>query len=144
MNHYLSFKTIYLRPLFITLGIVFFTNIFLLIYLLIRNTYRIEKAIKPALNGIQALSKSETFHLDEKGELSEINICLNHAGEYLQKKDNTRAEWIRGVSHDIRTPLSIILGYACEIEDDTNLPIITRKQAKAIRKKKRKTTITYF
>lgn len=86
MNHYLSFKTIYLRPLFITLGIVFFTNIFLLIYLLIRNTYRIEKAIKPALNGIQALSKSETFHLDEKGELSEINICLNHAGEYLQKK----------------------------------------------------------
>lgn len=138
VNHYLSFKTIYLRPLFITLGIVFFTNIFLLIYLLIRNTYRIEKAIKPALNGIQALSKSETFHLDEKGELSEINICLNHAGEYLQKKDNTRAEWIRGVSHDIRTPLSIILGYACEIEDDTNLPIITRKQAKAIRKKSEK------
>lgn len=38
VNHYLSFKTIYLRPLFITLGIVFFTNIFLLIYLLIRNS----------------------------------------------------------------------------------------------------------
>lgn len=30
----------------------------------------------------------------------------------LKKKDNARANWIAGVSHDIRTPLSIILGYA--------------------------------
>ena len=59
---------------------------------------------------------------------------MNKAGDYLLKKDNTRAEWIRGISHDIRTPLSMILGYASEIEETSSLPETTRKQAEIIRK----------
>lgn len=72
--------------------------------------------------------------MEEKGELSEINTSLNHASAYLSKKDNTRAEWIRGISHDIRTPLSMILGYSSEIEDHAGLPDNVRKQAGIIRK----------
>lgn len=54
------------------------------------------------------------------------------------KKDNTRAEWIRGISHDVRTPLSIIYGYACEIEDNSSLPFSVQKQAKTICQKSEK------
>ena len=50
------------------------------------------------------------------------------------QKDNTRAEWIRGVSHDIRTPLSMVLGYASELEDDDTLPTDARQQAGMIRR----------
>ena len=109
-----------------------------MVYLFVRNARRVEKSMEPILSGIQSLSQGKEFHLEEKGELAEINAGLNHAGEYLIKKDNTRAEWIRGISHDIRTPLSIILGYACEIEDNSNLPLSTRKQATAIRQKSEK------
>ena len=71
--------------------------------------------------------------MDERGELAEINAGLNRAGDYLMQKDNTRAEWIRGVSHDIRTPLSMVLGYASELEDDDTLPTEARHQAGMIR-----------
>ena len=90
--------------------------------------------MKPILTGIKKLSEGKVLHLEEKGELSEINTSLNHASAYLSKKDNTRAEWIRGISHDIRTPLSMILGYSSEIEDHTDLPDNVRKQAGIIRK----------
>lgn len=137
-NHYTSTNTVYIWPLCIGIIIAFITNILLMIYLFIRNAHRIEKSMEPILNGIQSLSRGKEFHLEEKGELAEINAGLNRAGEYLMKKDNTRAEWIRGISHDIRTPLSVIFGYACEIEDDSSLPLSTQKQAKAIRQKSEK------
>lgn len=137
-NHYISTNTAYIWPLCIGIVIAFIINILLMIYLFIRNAHRIEKSMEPILNGIQSLSRGKEFHLEEKGELAEINAGLNRAGEYLIKKDNTRAEWIRGISHDICTPLSVIFGYACEIEDDSSLPLSTQKQAKAIRQKSEK------
>lgn len=137
-NHYISTNTAYILPLCIGIVIAFIINFLLMIYLFIRNAHRIEKSMEPILNGIQSLSHGKEFHLEEKGELAEINAGLNRAGEYLIKKDNTRAEWIRGISHDIRTPLSVIFGYACEIEDDSSLPLSTQKQAKAIRQKSEK------
>lgn len=137
-NHYISTNAAYIWPLCIGIVIAFIINIFLMVYLFIRNARRIEKSMEPILNGIQSLSRGKEFHLEEKGELAEINAELNRAGEYLIKKDNTRAEWIRGISHDIRTPLSVIFGYACEIEDDSSLPLSTQKQAKAIRQKSEK------
>ncbi|MFR7595588.1 MAG: sensor histidine kinase [Acutalibacteraceae bacterium] len=39
-----------------------------------------------------------------------------------------------GISHDIRTPLSVILGYASEIEDTSSLPEAVRNQAGIIRR----------
>ena len=95
---------------------------------------RVEKAMSPILQGIQDLSQGQHHHLEECGELAEINAGLNRAGDYLMQKDNTRAEWIRGVSHDIRTPLSMVLGYAREQEDNGALSPAARPQAGVIRR----------
>ena len=135
-NHYISTNAAYIWPFCI--GIAFMINIFLMLYLFVRGAHEVEKSMGPILNGIQSLSQGKEFHLEEKGELAEINAGLNRAEEYLIKKDNTRAEWIRGISHDVRTPLSIIYGYACEIEDNSSLPSSVRKQAKAICQKSEK------
>lgn len=112
---------------------VFLVNLILMICLFWRNSRRVEKAMIPILDGIRRLSGGSPVRLEEKGELAEINAGLNRAGEYLMKKDNTRAEWIRGISHDIRTPLSMILGYAGEMEDNSALPEDARRQAGVIR-----------
>ena len=47
-------------------------------------------------------------------------------------RDEARTGWINGVSHDIRTPLSVVMGYAAQIEEDKTLPA-DRRQAGAIR-----------
>lgn len=133
-KYYFSMETAYLKMLLVGAATALLINLLLLVILFLRNTRRVEKAMSPILQGIQALSRGQRRHLEECGELAEINAGLNRAGEYLMQKDNTRAEWIRGVSHDIRTPLSMVLGYASELEDNDALPAEARQQAGIIRR----------
>lgn len=37
------------------------------------------------------------------------------------KRDQARSDWINGISHDIRTPLSVVMGYASQMESDGSL-----------------------
>lgn len=120
------------------LAVLFAANVLLMLILFWRNTHKVEKAVKPILTGIGTIAKGKAVALPEKGELAEINAELNHAGAKLQKKDLARTEWINGISHDIRTPLSIILGYAGEIEEDGTLPSETQTQAGMIRRQAEK------
>ena len=46
----------------------------------------------------------------------------------LRKKETARANWIAGVSHDVRTPLSMIMGYAGQLENSKNLSEIEQKK----------------
>lgn len=47
--------------------------------------------------------------------------------------DAARSDWINGVSHDIRTPLSVVMGYAAQLEGTPGLPPEQKRQATAIR-----------
>ena len=51
-----------------------------------------------------------------------------------EKIDATRAEWINGVSHDIRTPLSLVMGSAAQLEANPTLDDNAHKQAALIRR----------
>ena len=73
-------------------------------------------SIKPITNGIQNLSSSNPIYIKEKGVLAELAEQINKTSEILQrqteqlrKKETARANWIAGVSHDIRTPLSMVI-----------------------------------
>lgn len=123
---------------FIAPILLFAANILLMLILFWRNIHKVESSVKPILTGISAMAHGKTISLSERGELAEINAELNRAGEKLQKKELARSEWINGISHDIRTPLSIILGYSGEIEDNNSLPGETRIQASMIRKQSEK------
>lgn len=129
-----SINNKYLRPTFFISLAILIINIFVMVFLSLRNLRKVETAMRPILTGIHGLSQGKLLHLEEKGELAEINMELNHASDCLSQKDTLRAQWIRGISHDIRTPLSMILGYSSELEDDPDLPQATRKQAQIIRR----------
>lgn len=49
-----------------------------------------------------------------------------------QVRDAARSNWINGVSHDIRTPLSVVMGYAAQMEA-AELNPAQKNQASAIR-----------
>ena len=50
-----------------------------------------------------------------------------------QVRDAARSDWINGVSHDIRTPLSVVMGYAAQLEQAPGLSPTQKQQAGAIR-----------
>lgn len=49
-----------------------------------------------------------------------------------QVRDTARSDWINGVSHDIRTPLSVVMGYAAQLEEAPDLAPARQKQAAII------------
>ena len=133
-KYYFSVSESYARKLLVGLAAVFLTNIIVVVLLIWKNTRHVEKAVTPILRGIETVSSGQPVSLPEKGELAEINRQLNKAGVFIAKKDSARADWISGVSHDVRTPLSVILGFAGQLEDDRTLPVSAREQAASIRK----------
>lgn len=97
------------------------------------------KSIKPIVNGIQSLPMGEPVYIKEKGLLSELAMNINKTSEILQsqnyqlrRKETARANWIAGVSHDIRTPLSMVMGYAGWLREDTHLTDDERRKAAII------------
>lgn len=108
-----------------------------LIYMIANS--KLLKSVKPIVDGIQALPAEQSVHIPEKGILCELAASLNKTSEILQfqnrqlcKKENARANWIAGVSHDIRTPLSMVMGYASQLMEDTRLNDAQRKKAAVI------------
>ena len=50
-------------------------------------------------------------------EVSQLSDTLNYAASELEKTENLREELIANVSHDLRTPLTMITGYAEAMRD---------------------------
>ncbi len=81
--------------------------------------YGYYKKIKVITDGIGNLSNDMPVDMPVSGNFKEIALCINKTAEKLrkqksiiEKRDEARTEWISAVSHDIRTPLSLIMGYA--------------------------------
>jgi len=53
-------------------------------------------------------------------EYRELNDTLQNANSQIQKVDSMRNELLANVSHDLRTPLTMIIGYAEMIKDFKN------------------------
>ncbi len=102
--------------------------------------YRYYKSLCPLSAGIEALSQNRQIHLSERGPASQLAVRINRASDILgrqrqtiQRRDMARTEWIAGVSHDIRTPLSVIMGYADELMENEALGEAERERAAVIR-----------
>ena len=119
--------------------IIFAINIVLIFLIYVAVNSKLLRSIRPIINGIQNLSDGSPVCIKEKGVFSELAEKINKTSGILQmqagqlrKKETARANWIAGVSHDIRTPLSMIMGYAGQLEDSKNLSEIERKKATVI------------
>ena len=119
--------------------IILAINIVLIFLIYVAVNSKLLRSIRPIINGIQNLSDGSPVCIKEKGVFSELAEKINKTSGILQmqagqlrKKETARANWIAGVSHDIRTPLSMIMGYAGQLENSKNLSEIECKKAAAI------------
>ncbi len=102
---------------------------------------RLLHSLKPLAKGIEDMAEKRPVTLSTRGLLGDLADGINQTSAQLTRqeaelsqRDNARAAWIAGVSHDIRTPLSIVMGYASQLEDDPELPRPKREQAGVIRR----------
>ncbi len=92
----------------------------------------IMKNTEPIIASIVTLGNGKPTSLSMRGELSGIAYSINKASDILSRQNQARANWISGISHDIRTPLSMIMGYAERITHEKNTDSHIRKEAEII------------
>ena len=98
------------------------------------------KRLETVASGLDALAEGQTVQLPTEGFAGELAEKLNRTSAQLQarnellaRRDDARTQWIAGVSHDVRTPLALILGWAEQLERDAVLPETARQKAGGIR-----------
>ena len=74
--------------------------------------------------------KPASLHID--GELAEIADSVNKASFLLSRQNEARANWISGVSHDIRTPLFYDYGVCRPNRRDETVSETVREQARIV------------
>ncbi len=109
-------------PLFLILNTI--TAIFFALIL----GLRLFRSLKRLSNGIQDMAEKRPVSLPVNGVLGDLAEGINKASSQLilqetalNKRDNARTTWIAGISHDIRTPLAVAMGYASQLEEDEGL-----------------------
>lgn len=108
-------------------------------------SWRGAKSLGVVSDGLDALAEGRTVQLTAQGFAGELAEKLNQTSaqiqrrnEIIQRRDNARTQWIAGVSHDIRTPLSLILGWAEQLRLDSALPESARRKAGGIQEQSEK------
>lgn len=93
----------------IWLVFIFIVLFLLFVYVFYRMDIRdILKNIAPFQKAIDRLFEDDYEKLDESGELRDLALSINKANEKYNNLKNSQSKWIRGLSHDVRTPLAKI------------------------------------
>lgn len=130
-GNYYSASMLKTVPVFLAFTGVFDVTVLFLIYFLSKR--KIIKSTEPIISSLEALSGGTPVKLTIRGELSSVADSVNRASQILSRQNEARANWISGVSHDIRTPLSMIMGYADRIAENKAASQDIREQAEIVR-----------
>lgn len=120
--------------------ILLLTNLFLIVALALFFGFRFYRALQPVTEGIEKLSLKEKTEIPEKGiagdlaqQINKTSLILEEQEKKLEKRDRARTDWIAGVSHDVRTPLSLIMGWSDELAGRADGDEAWKQKALAIR-----------
>ena len=88
---------------------------------------RLYRRLRILMDGVNNLQREKRVRLPERGIFKEISSSINRTSDAIERKnaalaarDSARLNWISGISHDIRTPLSVIVGHSEELADTLN------------------------
>lgn len=77
----------------------------------------------PLQEAIDKIYEDDYEKLDENGELKDLALSINKANEKYNNLKKSQSKWIRGVSHDVRTPLAKI---SWELNKENKIDINTK------------------
>ncbi len=104
--NYYSYKNLIFN---LSLVLVFLLLFLVFVYILYRVDIKdLLKNILPLQRAIDSLYEDDYERLDEGGELGDLALSINQANEKYKNLKEAQDKWIRGLSHDVRTPLAKI------------------------------------
>ncbi len=116
-----------ISPLDATVNTLTYLLIFITVFVILASillafflSTRLSRPLVALNNKAKALAGSDyTIDFTERGyrEISELSDTLNKAEAELSKVDKLKSELIANISHDLRTPLTLISGYAEVMRD---------------------------
>lgn len=130
LTNYYSIQAIEKIPFYLLFVILIDAICLFFIYYL--SKHRFIKKTKPIINAVEDIANAKPISLEIDPEFSDIISSINKVSDVLNKQNIARANWIDGVSHDIRTPLSIIIGYASSISSNEMATEKIKNQAEII------------
>lgn len=105
-----------MRRIFIMALILFLGMLAMIFIIYFRGRFRLNEELKPINEAVHSLKNNRFVKLDVQGNFSEIKETLNQASETMQENQKNRDHWIRGVSHDLRNPLTLIMANVHRLE----------------------------
>ena len=103
-SNYYSFDLLKIDFFIFIISILLFV---LLVYIFYLNEVKsIFKKLNPLQEAINNVFDDDYKKLQEEGELKEISETINEANSDYIKLKKSQSSWLRGISHDIRTPLT--------------------------------------
>ena len=104
--NYYNFKNLVFNvEMFLGFVILFLIFVYIFYRMDIKN---ILKNILPLQKAIDKIYEDDYEKLDENGELKDLALSINKANEKYKDLKDAQVKWIRGLSHDVRTPLAKI------------------------------------
>ena len=103
--------------------------IFLLFAAVLLGSRFVKKGIRPLQNAMSAYAKGEAYDLNAHQvpvEYENVVITFNNLVQSLEASQNEKQRMLADISHDLRTPLTVIKGYSQAFMDD----IVSEDKAK--------------
>lgn len=91
------------------------------------------KKLNPLQEAINNIFDDDYKKLQEAGELKEISETINKANSNYIKLKKSQSSWLRGISHDIRTPLTKLSWELEDIKTGENLVEIEKMENQIIK-----------
>lgn len=135
-SNYLSTRAVQQMPVFFIGALLLNAMLLFAAYCLSRKS--ILKGTTPIIESVASLSEGKPLSLSVHGELAQVAESVNKASHILSRQNEARENWISGVSHDIRTPLSMIMGYAQRIAQDEAATTSIREEAQIVQRQSAK------
>lgn len=111
-SNYYSFDLLKIDFFIFIISILLFVLLVYIFYL--HEVKSIFKKLNPLQEAINNVFDDDYKKLQEEGELKEISETINEANSDYIKLKESQSSWLRGISHDIRTPLTKL---SWELED---------------------------
>ncbi|SCW67494.1 Signal transduction histidine kinase [Paenibacillus tianmuensis] len=105
-------------------GIVLVIDILITLLIGYFLSQRLTKPLYTLIDGIKRLANHEYFHARPTGVFKQVFLNINQLSNHLKaneserkKLDRMKEEWVTNISHDIKTPLASIQGFAEMMKD---------------------------
>ena len=106
-NNFFDLKRIQIFPILIL--VIIFVNCLFCLFLYLYSVTFLNRNIQPIINAIGKLPVGLNKQVNSVQELNRLTLAVNSANKKLRKNEEFKENWISGIAHDIKTPLSVIV-----------------------------------